>query len=90
MPYTIKQEKNKVTINVNDIEGKQDKLLENFNKCKDGSCECPTNEYSKLEGLDIASEPDKITVIITTKENEEVNEQDIAKCLDYSISKAEE
>ena len=90
MAYTIKKEKNKVTIDVNDIEGKQDKLLKNFNKCKEGSCECPTNEYSKLEGLEIATEVDKITLTLTVKENENLDEQDLSNCLDYSISNSKE
>ncbi len=90
MTFNIKQEKKTVTINVNDIEDKKEKLLERFNKCKDGNCECPTSEYSKLENLEVQSDSDEITLILTIKEDEDLNVDEITACVDYSISNAEE
>ena len=41
-------------------EGNKEKLLEAFQECSEGRCSCPTQEYEKVEKLDIISTENSI------------------------------
>ena len=40
-----------IDIDITDVEGKKDQLLEAFHECSEGRCTCPTQEYEKMETL---------------------------------------
>jgi hypothetical protein len=53
MEYKIESGDNEVKIEVTETRGKQEKLLQAFQECQQGRCTCPTEEYSKLDTLQI-------------------------------------
>ena len=53
MEKEIKADADGLNIEITEIQGKEKQLLEAFQECQEGRCSCPTNEYSKLESLEI-------------------------------------
>jgi hypothetical protein len=90
---TIATKQNGLEVNVEDVKGKKQELLEAFHECSEGRCTCPTEEYKKLESLDIADDDDTIQLVLKAKLGEQINTTEIEKCLDYTkkrVADAEE
>ncbi len=84
MEAQIKKTENGIQIDVTDLEGKKDQLLEAFNECSEGHCTCPTQEYQKVESLDVSGSDEAIQLSIKAKAGEEIDTAEIEKCLDYT------
>jgi hypothetical protein len=56
-------------------------------ECQEGRCSCPTQEYSKLESLEIESNEDTIRLKLKSKPDEQLDESEIGKCLEYTKGK---
>ena len=87
MKYRVKSTENEVEIEVTETRGKQQKLLQAFQECQEGRCTCPTQEYSKLDSLEIASDEDTITLKLKSKPDVKFDESEIDKCLEYTREK---
>lgn len=87
MRYRIEADENRVDIEVSETGGKQEKLLEAFQRCREGRCACPTREYSKLESLAIETDEDTIRLKLKSKPGEIFDESELGKCLDYTRAK---
>lgn len=90
MKSEIIKNKNGIDINitdVNDQNGEKDKLLEAFQECSEGRCTCPTQEYEKVESLNITRTDKVIQLSIKSKENTVINTDEIEKCLEYTRDK---
>jgi hypothetical protein len=50
--YRIDDEDASVSIEVTDVAGQEQELLEAFGECQAGQCSCPTDEYpeARLDG----------------------------------------
>ena len=79
-----------IDIDITDVEGKKDQLLEAFHDCSEGNCTCPTQEYEKMESLDIVDTEDSIELSIKAKEGEEIDTKEIEKCLEYTKKRVSE
>jgi len=88
MKYKVDANENEVNIEVSDTKGKQKELLDAFQECREGRCSCPTQEYSKLDTLEIEYDEDSISLKLTSKPNEQLAESEIKKCLEYTKGKA--
>jgi hypothetical protein len=88
MKYKVDANENEVNIEVSDTKGKQKELLDAFQECREGRCACPTQEYSKLDTLEIEYDEDSISLKLTSKPNEQLDESEIKKCLEYTKGKA--
>ena len=62
MKYKIETKGNETNIEISEIKGKQKKLLEAFQECQEGRCSCPTQEYSKLNSLEIENNENSISL----------------------------
>jgi hypothetical protein len=87
MKYKVESNKNEVNIEVSGTKGKQKKLLDAFQECREGHCSCPTQEYSKLDTLEIEHDEDSISLKLKSKPNERLDESEIKKCLEYTKGK---
>lgn len=90
MKSKITKNKNGIEIDitgVNGLNGEKEKLLEAFQECSEGRCTCPTQEYEKVETLDIADTNQGIQLSIKSKENSVINTEEIEKCLEYTKDK---
>ena len=87
MKYKVESAENEVNIEVTETKGKQDKLLQAFQECQEGRCTCPTQEYSKLDSLEIESDEDTIKLKLKSKSDVKFDESEIGKCLEYTKGK---
>lgn len=84
MRHEVTKRTNGLDISITDVEGKERELLEAFEECQAGRCSCPTNEYEKLESLQVEPGDGKIDMRLTAKSGQELDEAEINRCLDYT------
>lgn len=87
MKYKLGSNKNEIDIEVTDTEGKQSELLQAFQECQEGNCTCPTQEYSKLESIEIKQSGDSLKLKLRSKPDTEFDNGEIEKCLEYTKRK---
>ncbi len=90
MEAKIKTTENGIQIDVTGIEDKKDQLLEAFTECSEGRCTCPTQEYQKVESLDIIPGDDTIQLSIKAKDEQKIDTAEIEKCLEYTKKRVSE
>ena len=69
-----------LTVNIEDVTNKS-AILETIDGCADGSCACSTDEYKKVQSIDIVSGPDSIQLNIEVKPGEVIDPNCISDCL---------
>lgn len=89
MTYEINSQKERTTIKIQTGDLSKDVLLEEFGKCQNGTCSCPTNEYEKLEQIQISEDADKIDLVLTPKTDEQLDVSEIENCLDFTLGKSQ-
>jgi hypothetical protein len=83
----IKSDPQGLTVEVTDIEGQQERLLAEFQACRDGRCSCPTDEYEKLEALEIDESSASIRLRLKAKAGQAFDQGDIERCLKHTAGK---
>jgi hypothetical protein len=73
----------KLTVNLDDVKD-QDAIIETIAGCADGSCACSTDEYQKVETMQIVPGPNSIQLNIEVKPGEVIDPNCISECLDPS------
>lgn len=89
MKYKIEESKDRLDISVNDTDNKKEKLLEAFQECQQGRCSCPTEEYKKLDSLEIEENEEGIKLHLKSKPGTKMNPSEIQKCMEYTTKKVE-
>lgn len=87
MIYKVETTENEINIEITEAKGKQGKLLAAFQDCQEGHCTCPTQEYSKLDSLEIENDEDTIRLKLKSKPDAKFDESEIGKCLEYTKGK---
>lgn len=90
MKYKIESDENALNVRISDVGTKHEALLEAFQECREGSCSCPTDEYSKLADLAIEDAGDSVQLRLKSKPGTRLDVEEIDKCLAYtrdSVSK---
>ncbi len=85
--YRIDEKESIVSIEVGEVAGHQDQLVEAFGECQAGQCSCPTNEYDKLASMQVEQDEDRIRLRLEPKPGEKFDTSEIAACLDYTTAK---
>lgn len=84
MKRKIQQSARGIKIDISDTDRSERDLLKELTKCQSGTCSCPTNEYSKLDTMDIEESMGKITLRLKPKEGENFDVTEIEKCLAHT------
>ncbi len=84
MKYKVDEKKGGIDITVADVTNNKQKVLEAFRECQEGRCSCPTEEYKKLDSLEIAQHGDEIKLHLKSKAGETIDKTEIEKCLNYT------
>ena len=84
MKSKITKNENGIDIDITEVEGKKEKLIEAFQECSEGRCTCPTQEYEKVEKLDIIDAENSIQLSIKSKVDETIDTKEIERCLEYT------
>jgi len=84
--YRIHEDKSTVLIEVAEVGASKEQLLEAFGECQSGQCSCPTNEYDKLESMEVEPGENLIRMRLEPKPGEKLDTSQIAACLDYTTA----
>ena len=84
--YRIEEGESGIAVEVSHLGGQQDQLLEAFGECQQGRCACPTDEYQKLESLEVQHAGDVISLRLKARPGEKIDASQIAACLDYTTT----
>ena len=76
-----------VAIQITGVGVKGQELLAAFGDCQQGQCSCPTDEYRKVETMEVTSSQDAISIRLQAKPGTELDTREIGACLDYTIDK---
>lgn len=87
MKHTVTSKSDGLTIEVSEISEQQEQLLAEFQACREGRCSCPTDEYEKLDSLEISARTGKIRLRLKAKKGQVFDSSEIEKCLDHTESK---
>ena len=89
MKFKIDKKESNLYIIIEEITNKQQRnnLFNSFLLCKKGDCDCPTGEYKKVEDFRIKPGTGKLELIVTPKENEELNPEEVVKCIKYNMDR---
>ena len=87
MKHEIKKDSNNVKIEFTDFGDKGNDLLKAFQDCQSGNCSCPTNEYDKLETLEVEKNNGVISLSLKPKEGQDFEKSEIEKCLTHTETK---
>lgn len=69
-----------LVVNIDNVKDKK-AILETIEGCADGSCACSTDEYKKVETMQILSGPESIQLDIKVKPGEVIDPNCISDCL---------
>ena len=87
MKFKISKKAKDVEIKVGGVEGQEQQLLDAFQECKEGRCTCPTQEYQKLDALQIEHANGEISLRLKPKEGTEFDQAEIERCLEHTKSR---
>ena len=87
MKHIIKPDSEGLTVEVSEVLEQQEQLLSAFQACREGRCACPTNEYEKLDSLEIAAQGGEINLRLKAKSGQALDSNEIAKCLEHTKRK---
>ncbi len=90
MRYKIDEKKTGLDISVTDAKDDKKKLLEAFRECQEGRCSCPTEEYKKLDSLEVAQNGDEIQLQLKSRPGETIDRAEIEKCLAYTAERVKD
>ena len=85
--HIVKTDSDGLTIEISEIAEKKGQLLSEFQACREGRCSCPTDEYMKLESLEITARTGMISLKLKSKTGQVFDSSEIEKCLDHTESK---
>jgi hypothetical protein len=85
--FRMNQGSDALAIELTDVGGRQDELLEAFGECQSGHCTCPTDEYGKVAEMDVVATDDTVSLRLEPKPGEQFDTDDISACLDHTIAK---
>ena len=71
----------KLVVAIEDVSEKS-AILNTIQGCADGQCACSTDEYQKVESMDIITGPNSIQLNIEVKPGEVIDPNCISDCLD--------
>lgn len=86
--YEIKPSDAGIAIQISGVGDKGQELLTAFGECQQGQCSCPTDEYQKVEAMEVTPSKDAISIRLEAKPGMEFDTREIAACLDYTVDKA--
>ena len=85
--YEITDESPAVSIELTEVAGHQEELLEAFQECQEGICSCPTDEYQNVASMTVAADETRIAIRLEAKPGAKLDVTEIESCLDYTIGR---
>ncbi len=80
MDIKSNQSGSSLVVNIEDVTDKN-AILETIQGCADGSCACSTDEYQKVESMEILPGANSIQLNIEVKAREVIDPSCVSECL---------
>ena len=84
MESRIKEVPEGLLVEISGPADRREVLLETFAACREGRCSCPTDEYGKLESLEVEEGDGGLRVRLRAKAGETFQVSEIERCLEYN------
>ena len=84
--FNVTQDPTILKIRIDDVGEKQVQLLQALQECAEGRCTCPSNQYEKLQKIDIAPLDGVIEVSLVPRDGESIDRAEIDRCLEYTAA----
>ena len=65
--YSISSDASAVSIELTGVGGREKELLEAFQKCQQGTCTCPTDQYHNVASMTVNANESRIAVHLEPK-----------------------
>lgn len=88
MHYEVTEHEDSVELRVIGTGDRAPALLASMQECQEGRCTCPTDQFNRLETIEVLSGDDNVTVSLRPSPGERLDVNELAACLDYTIAKA--
>jgi hypothetical protein len=85
MTYRIDEEDGNIDVHVERSGADDAELLAALVRCRDGRCDCPTDEYEKVEDMRIESDARGISVHLAVEPGQAILKEAVATCLDHTL-----
>lgn len=85
--YEINPDTQGVAIEITGAGEHRDEMLAAFGECAEGRCSCPTDEYEKVETMDVEPSADTIAIHLHAKPGVTLDASEIGRCLDYTVER---
>ena len=88
--YEVHEDAATVSIPVDgvDDERQERELLEAFDECRGGRCTCPTDQYDKLESMQVERGDGAIRLTLEPKPGARFDTTELQACLEHTVGKA--
>lgn len=95
MKYTIEPTSAGLTIRIDELpEAQRSELEETVNACSEGRCDCPSDEYAKIERIDTQVQASEggariggLNIHLEARPNERIDPSEVARCLDHTAER---
>jgi hypothetical protein len=87
--FRIDNKGSAVSVELTDTSGRAEALLRAFAECQSGHCTCPTDEYRKLDAMDVQHTGETITLRLEAKPDSTLDSAAIANCLEHTVARVE-
>jgi hypothetical protein len=87
--YSIESDRADVKIRIEEVGSKQADLMKQLNECAEGRCSCRSEQYAKVESMQIAPGEDHLQITLNAKHGETIDQGDINKCLEHTTEKVQ-
>lgn len=90
MRYEVREDGSEVSMQVTQVGDRAPAVFASIQQCQQGQCSCPTDQYDRLESIDVQMAPDQITVTLRPREGERLDVEQLRACMDYTLDQASE
>lgn len=85
--YALELGDREMVIRVVGVDDRREPLLEAFGDCAAGECMCPTDEFDKLESVQVVSGEDEVIIRLRAKPGETLDDSEIDACVRWTLDR---
>ena len=83
--YRIREHDRGLDVKIENAGGANDGVVDAFQACQAGRCRCPTEEYRKLDHLEVETGDAEIRLRLTAKAGRRLDAEQIEQCLRHTL-----
>ena len=84
MRYQIRHTDRGLLVEVRDLADDEERLVDAIGACREGRCDCPSEEYLKLGRVDVERRPEGLRIRLEARPGMRLDETQVDRCLAHS------